>query len=163
MKLFKWIFKFFIGVCGLIFLAYAIGYFLPEKHKASVTQELDLPAVKTWQLITDFEQLPKWRSNIASVKQISPTTWVEINHQNEQIKYEQIEKTDQKRLVTQIASKGLPYSGNWIFTVKPTGDRSILTIEEQGQVYNPLFRFVAKFIIGHKSSINQYIEDLQKI
>lgn len=163
MKRKKWAVKSVLAILGLILTILAIGFVLPEKHIASVDGELDLSSEKVWELISEYEKFPEWRSNVSSVQPLSSTAWVEVNAQNEQVKYKQTEKIDQQRLVTEIASKGLPYSGKWIFTIEPKGGKTVLTIEEQGEVYNPIFRFVSKFIIGHKSSINQYFADLQKL
>lgn len=162
MKVLKWLLKAFLGFLGLILLIYIIGYFQPEKHVVSVTQEVNLPLEKTWNLITEFEKFPKWRPDLKSVRAISSASWIEVNEQGEQVKYEQIKKLEQERLVTQIASKGLPYSGKWIFTLEEKGNTTQLTIEEHGEVYNPIFRFISKFIIGHSSSINEYFEDLKQ-
>ena len=42
------------------------------------------------------------------------------------------------------------------------GGGTRLTITEDGEVYNPLFRFVSRFIMGHTSSIDRYLADVQK-
>ena len=31
-----------------------------------------------------------------------------------------------------------------------------------GEVYNPLFRFVSRFIFGHHRTIDHYLEDLER-
>ena len=36
----------------------------------------------------------------------------------------------------------------------------MLRVTEHGEVYNPLFRFVSKFIIGHHTSLEQYLRAL---
>jgi hypothetical protein len=35
-----------------------------------------------------------------------------------------------------------------------------LTITENGEVYNPLFRFVSRFIMGHAATIEKYQRDV---
>lgn len=37
-----------------------------------------------------------------------------------------------------------------------------LTVIEDGEVYNPLFRFVSRLIIGHTATIDVYLAALHK-
>ncbi len=159
----KWIFSTLAVFAGIVLVIYAIGYFLPERHTVSAARELNLTAEKTWQMLTDFENYPSWRSDINAVKSLSPTTWTEVDMYGDQITYEQVQKIDQRRLITRITTEDLPYSGQWIFDIDANGENCILTIEEQGIVYNPFFRFISKFIIGQTSGIEQYLDDLEKV
>jgi hypothetical protein len=43
----------------------------------------------------------------------------------------------------------------------PEGSVTRLTITERGVVYNPVFRFASRFIIGHAGSIEQYLAALE--
>jgi hypothetical protein len=36
----------------------------------------------------------------------------------------------------------------------------MLRITEQGEVYNPVFRFVSRFVIGQNRTIETYLRDL---
>jgi hypothetical protein len=53
------------------------------------------------------------------------------------------------------------FSGQWTFEITPAGSNtSILEITERGEVPNPFFRFVSRFIMGHTKSIEQYMAAL---
>jgi hypothetical protein len=68
-----------------------------------------------------------------------------------------------KRLVTRIADEHLPFGGSWEYVVEPDGPSSSrVTIVERGAVYNPLFRFVSRFIMGHTATIDAYLRALGK-
>ncbi len=41
-----------------------------------------------------------------------------------------------------------------------TGTR--LTITENGEVYNPIFRFMSRFVFGHTATMDQFLSDLKK-
>jgi len=58
--------------------------------------------------------------------------------------------------VVVIASKDLPFGGRWEYDVAPDGNGSRLTITERGEVYNPIFRFMARFIFGYTKTIEEY-------
>ena len=67
-----------------------------------------------------------------------------------------------KLLVTRIADPSLPFGGKWSYALTPSGDSTTLRITEDGEVYNPLFRFVSRFVFGHHATIDQYLRDLAK-
>ena len=74
----------------------------------------------------------------------------------------QILESSSNKLVTKIADPKLPFGGTWTYEVQPDGTGSAVTITEDGEVYNPIFRFVSKFIMGHASTINGYLRALGK-
>jgi len=41
-----------------------------------------------------------------------------------------------------------------------TAEGTLLTITEDDEVYNPIYRFVSRFIIGHTQTIDSYLNDL---
>jgi hypothetical protein len=74
--------------------------------------------------------------------------------------YEAIESTAPRRLVVRIADPTLPFGGTWTYDITPAGQSCSLTITEDGEVYNPLFRFVSRFIIGQTATLDAYIKAL---
>jgi hypothetical protein len=65
-----------------------------------------------------------------------------------------------QRLVTRIADKSLPFGGSWTYIVIPRGDSTTLRITEDGKVYNPVFRFVSRFVLGHTATMKKYPADI---
>lgn len=65
-----------------------------------------------------------------------------------------------RRLVTRIADKGLPFGGSWEYLVTSDGARSRVQITEHGEVYNPVFRFVSRFIMGYGATASAYLKAL---
>ena len=64
--------------------------------------------------------------------------------------------------MTRIATLALPSAGAWTYELTPTSGGCTLTITENGEVYNPMFRFIANYMIGHTSTIEKYLDDLGK-
>jgi hypothetical protein len=70
------------------------------------------------------------------------------------------EMSPPRRLVTTIVGEGLPFGGAWAYSVEPDGTGSRITISEHGEVYNPLFRFVSRYIMGHATTLETYLAAL---
>ena len=47
------------------------------------------------------------------------------------------------RRVTRIADRNLPFGGTWMVEIVPADGGSKVTITENGEVYNPFFRFAS--------------------
>ena len=45
--------------------------------------------------------------------------------------------------------------------VTPEGSGTRLTITERGEVYNPVFRFMSRFVFGHTASLDRFAESLR--
>jgi hypothetical protein len=66
------------------------------------------------------------------------------------------------RMVTRIDGKNLPFGGRWIFEVSPTAEGCRLNITESGEVYNPVFRFVSRFILGYTGTLDRYLTSVAR-
>ena len=62
--------------------------------------------------------------------------------------------------LTVIADKGIPFGGSWDYRIAPDGTGSRITITENGQVYNPIFRFVSRYVLGHTATLDKYLTAL---
>jgi hypothetical protein len=61
-----------------------------------------------------------------------------------------------------IATPNLPYSGSWTFVLTPASNGTDVRITEDGEVYNPIFRFVTRFIMGETATIDAYLRAMGK-
>ena len=65
-----------------------------------------------------------------------------------------------RRLVTRIDDKSLPFGGTWTYTLSPAeGGGTMLVIVEDGEIRNPVFRFVSRFFMGYDGTIKTYLAD----
>jgi hypothetical protein len=92
----------------------------------------------------------------------SAVEWVELNNRGDSLPLKIITRDAGLRLVTQIEGQNLPFGGGWEFRLKNNGDSTSVTITENGEVYNPLFRFVSKFIMGHNATLKKYAGFLEQ-
>ena len=63
-------------------------------------------------------------------------------------------------LVARITDVTLPFGGTWTYRIVPAAAGSELTITEDGEVYNPIFRFMSRFVFGHTATIDGFLADL---
>jgi len=159
--------KWLLTVVGVLVAAVAViamvGWMLPQNHVVSRTAQLSLSPDKVWTIITDVADYPSWRSDVDSVERLAAPElkWREVSG-GDRITYEATTSDAPSHFVARIADKGLPFGGSWDYRIEPAGAGSRITITENGEVYNPIFRFVSKFFMGHTSTIDKYLTALAK-
>jgi uncharacterized protein YndB with AHSA1/START domain len=158
----KWLIIGAVSLAGILILIVVIGSLLPQKHSVSRSITLHHPADSVWALISGQ---PTWRADVTSYQELLPhdghRMWRETDKHGQTITFEAVESVPPRRLVTQIADAKLPFGGSWVYEIVPAGDSCTLTITENGEVYNPLFRFVSRFIIGQTATIDRYLDALK--
>jgi len=146
---------------ALILLVVVIGMLLPKTHRVSRSAVFKAAPEQMFALI-DGPQT--WRSNVKKYETVSiqdgRRQWRETDDHGQTITYEAVERHPPTLLKTRIVTANLPYSGMWTMNLEPRGDSTALRITEQGQVYNPLFRFVSRFVIGQTRTVETYLRDL---
>ena len=161
----KWVVGLVIGFVGLVAVVAGVGLLLPEKHRASESARFRVGTDRLWEVITNFGAYPTWRAGVTAVEHLPDmnghSVWKETDSHSEGIPYETVESVPNKRLVRRIADPKLPFGGTWTFDFEATPEGATLTITEDGEVYNPIFRFVSRFIFGHTKNIHGYLNDLQ--
>jgi hypothetical protein len=162
----KWI-LIVVGVtAGLIALIAVIGSLMPKGHSASRSTVINKSPAVLWKAMTDFAAFPEWRTDIKSVEALPDRdghkVWRE-DGKNGKLTLETIEASPPSRLVLRIADPDLPYGGTWTYDIQPNGSGgSRLTITEDGEIYNPIFRFIGRAFIGPTASIETYLKALGK-
>lgn len=160
--------RYVLIVLGILLVAalgiVLIGWRLPVKHVATKSVELSASPESVFALISTPENYAAWRGD---VKKVDVTTENGVTRfredgSNGPILFEITEKAPPRRFVTTIADKSLPFGGRWIYEVAPAASGSQLTITEEGEVYNPVFRFVSRYIMGHTATIESYLQAVQK-
>ena len=158
-----------VGVVGLVILATAvvalIGSQLPRKHVASRSILLRQRPQAVYAVARDFASAPGWRSD---VKRIDVTTQPDgrihfaEEGSNGTVNYELAEDVPGTRMVTRILDTNLGYSGQWTYVFAPENDGTRLTITEDGEVSNVIFRFMSRYVFGHTATLDQYLTSLAK-
>ena len=157
----KWLLISLGFVIVLVGAVFVIGMMLPKAHVASRSSRFKQPPQAVWDAITGP---PDWRPDVRAAEQLSPhngrRTWKETDKHGQAITFEAVEESPPRRLVTRIADPKLPFGGTWTQEISADHEESVLTITEAGEVYNPIFRFMARFVFGYSRSIEQYLKEL---
>ena len=154
-----------LGALFVLLIAVVIvGWRLPVAHVATSAVTVDASADSVFALISTPENYQSWRSDVkkVDVTTVQGVTRFREDGSNGPILFEIVEKVPPRRFVTKIADKSLPFGGRWIYEITPTATGSELRITEEGEVYNPFFRFVSRFIMGHTATIDSYLAAVKK-
>ena len=164
----KWIAIVLAVVVVLAAIVVLIGAALPQSHVAVRSVSLHKPPADVWRTVTDVASAAAWRKDIQRVEMLPPANgriaWREVgpqgamNYEGEMVRPPRPGVPG--RFVSRITDKNLPYGGEWIIDVAVANDGSVVTVTENGEVYNPFFRFVSRYIVGHTATITGYLRAL---
>jgi hypothetical protein len=152
-----------LGVVVAAIAAVAIvGTLLPPGHIASRSLVLEVPRDSVWGVITDFASQPTWRKDLRKVERVSAGPGGDVWREDgsEPLLLQTTEAVPPQRLVRTIADSTLPFGGRWVYELASTSSGGTrVTVTEAGEVYNPIFRVVSRFM-DPSATIRQYLTDL---
>ena len=147
-------------------LVLGIGSMLPKEHHVTRRAHINRSPTEIWEVLTDFAGQPEWRMDVRSVKRLSDQNgrqaWQETDKRGRPWIIETVESVAPRRLVRRIANVNSVFGGTWTYEIGEYGEVTAMTITEDGEVYNPYFRFISKFIIGQTGTIDSYLKSLGK-
>jgi len=138
----KWILWTVVALVGVIGVIALVGYFLPVVHEASRSAEIKTPPDQVFALIADPNTYNSW--------------W-----DGAEVKTEVVERVPPTKLVTKIVGE-TQFGGTWTIDIAPTPNGSRLTLTERGEIYNPIFRALAKYAFGHAGTMESFLEAAKK-
>jgi len=160
----KWILRTAIVLAGAILLVVIVGALLPKQHTVTRAVRYHQPSAAVWQAITDYDKFPQWRSSVERVEPLPAGNgrggWAEYVQGAGRIPLGITEWVPPQRLVTLIVDPNLPFGGTWTYEITAIEGGSLVRITENGEVRNPIFRFVSRFIFGLHATMDQYLKDL---
>jgi hypothetical protein len=157
----KWLVVIISAVLVAAALVTLLGMQLPQQHVALQTSEFPQSPQQVWNVIFGP---PTWRPEVKRYELITPDPhrkWIEYGRHGEKMTFEVVEADPRRKLVTRIADPNLPFGGTWTYQIRPTASGTSLTITEHGEIYNPVFRFVARNILGYNTAIDKYLKAMQ--
>lgn len=159
----RWVIFTVLFAVGVVALVAGIGWLLPKAHSASRTAQYAAAPEAVFAAISDVGQYPSWRSDVVTVELLPSDggTMFREAGSSGQITYRIETLVPPARMVSRIADPSLPFGGTWTFeVVTAAGGGSALTITEDGEVYNPIFRFISHFFMSPTATIEIYQNDL---
>ncbi len=151
-------------VCSILGLL-AAGAMLPVKHQVSGSLSLSKAPGFVWRLVSEPEQQSKWRSQVTSVERLPDRdghpAWREHYKNGQKLAFETLASEPQHLLVRKIMDESA-FGGEWEILLVPEKEGTQITVTERGEVYNPFFRFISRFVIGQEKTVNEYLADLKR-
>ena len=135
MRIALWVLLSLVAGVGLIAL---IGYFLPVGHEASRSADFTKPPEAMFALLSDVNNYKSW--------------W-----DGADVKSEVVESMPPSRIVTRVVGES-QFGGTWTIDIAPTAGGSRVTITERGEIYNVVFRTLARFVFGYTGSMEACLE-----
>lgn len=152
------------AIAAIVGAVAVLGGRLPVSHVASRSAVIGAPIDTVFNTMTDLAAAPMWRSGVTrmTVTVDSSTGRRRVTEESSSgtMTMEVEELVAPSRLVMRIVGDGLPYGGAWAHALEAQGNETRVTITEHGEVYNPIFRFISRYIIGHTGTMDTYLTDL---
>jgi hypothetical protein len=157
----KWIYLIGGGLALVIAIVALIGAMLPRDHHATrQARYRQKPEAVYFALAGPAD----WRSDIKAYGNLPDRDgrklWWEQDRHGQRVTYELIEDKMPSRRVTRIAEKNLPFGGTWTIEIAPAPEGSVVRVTEDGEIYNVIFRFAARYFFGYTASIEGLLRDL---
>lgn len=158
----RWLLYIGAGVLLLVAALVMAGYLLPVGHVASAEATIGRPPAEVFAAIADVARYAEWRPDVTRVEVLADAPamrWKESGSAGD-ITFELEESAPPSRLRSRIADPSLPFGGSWTYDLTPSASGTRVRITERGEVYNPIFRVLSRFVFGHTTTMEQFLENL---
>jgi hypothetical protein len=156
-----------VGLLVVVLLAIlAWGTGLPVDHVATCSAAIGRDPKTLYDTVEDDGESPAWRPDVVRVMRSQDLAghpvWVEVGAHGMSMQYDEtVSSSAAGRIVRRIDEPGAPFGGTWTYTFISQGPRAaVIAIREDGEIYNPLFRFLSKYFFGYTSTMRTFIADL---
>jgi uncharacterized protein YndB with AHSA1/START domain len=159
----KWLLWIGLILVAIVAALAVIGWLLPVAHTASRHAVLAASPSEVYAAISAVEQYPAWWSEISRVEMLPPESGrirFREHMSTGPVVMEVQDAQPPSRFVTRIADADQPFGGTWTFDITPEGSGTRLTITERGEVYNPIFRFMSRFVFGYTGTMESCLDAL---
>lgn len=148
---------------SIVFAIIVGGLATPRTHVARRAITLAAAPAAVYDTIRNVADYPDWRDDVQSVQLDTTATdalrWTEVS-QRGSVSYVADVNDAPSRFTARITDDDLGYSGEWRYTLTPSGTGTRLVIAEHGSVGNPIFRFFGAHFIGFTRGIDAYLRNL---
>jgi hypothetical protein len=151
------------GVVVVALGVVVIGSLLPKQHVVSRIASYHAAPEQLFSLIVGPQN---WRPDVFRCEAVPDAGGRELMRETtrggETITYELLDRTPPLSIKRRIATENLPYSGTWTYSLQSNSGVTTVRITENGEVYNPVFRFMSRFVLGHTATMDAYLRALGK-
>lgn len=147
---------------GAVVLA---GGLLPREHQVARTAVIEASPAAVFGVIAGIEGMAAWHPDVYEVRRLADQAGRPVFREvgaHGPVTYAVTDTRPPARMVLRIEGAGPGFEGSWSFDLAPDQGRTRLTITERGAIANPVFRFVSRFVVGHATTIDAYLQALAR-
>ena len=145
---------------------YFIGSSLPTTSTISRRAHFNHRPETLWEIIADFQSQTVWRDGLVKVERLPNKNgrqiWRETVNQEPPLTLETVESIPPRRLVRRLSDQRVSFEHSWTLEIGEYGEVTSLTITENNEIHNPIFRFMSRISIKRTGDIDKYIKSLGK-
>jgi len=148
----------------IILVVLVIGLLQPSKHSVTRSIRLKQSPESVFAVLDDQTNLPSWSSGIAKVEPLpirdgNRVVRMTLKWGGMQMLATRLERTPPHRLVTAMSKESGASFGTWTYEIRADGDGCRVSITEDGELKNPIYRVMAR-MRGLDATIRQTLGDL---
>jgi hypothetical protein len=156
----RWLLFIAMAIVALVLVVVLIGLMLPKSHRATRVAKFKQPPEAIFAAISGLQDWRGVATTELAVSAGAARRWREQSGRHA-ITFEEVACDPPRLYRSRIADANLPFSGTWTWEISPTdGGGCACRITEEGEVRNPVFRFVSQLILGHSRTIEGYLHAL---
>lgn len=148
----------------IVLVVVVVGALLPKGHVAARRVRLGAGPERVFAVISDVGGTAAWRKDISKIEMLPVEDGKTVFREqgaHDAITYRVEALEAPRRMIVRIADASLPFGGAWTYELVPHGSGGTeLTITERGEVYNPVFRFMSRFVFSQHATIDAYLRAL---
>jgi Polyketide cyclase / dehydrase and lipid transport len=154
----------FLGSAGgLLLVVFILGSFLPRSHLSAASIKIGEPSRNVWRTLIDFPGWVSWspgtRDMVRAKSADGREMWIVVTRTGK-FPMEIMERRSPGYLVTRVSDPNLSHGETWTWVITPQGQYTTLTLTEKGEIYNPLQRFMTRYVWGYHSRQMDYLSAL---
>lgn len=150
----------FIGFALFLCLLALIGLTISKTHSLTYSINIEKPTELIWNKLRDDLKSAEWRNDLKSVEALQRwnnyEAFKEIYKNGGSLNYAIIYKKENEKLIRKIIHNK-NFGGEWIIELR----ENKVTITENGEIYNPIFRVLGKIFHDPSKTIVRFLNDLK--
>ncbi len=168
----RWTGTIFFALAFVFLVLTAIGTSLPIDHHAVCSTSFQTRQTTLFAAVDHDDASVQWRPENKRAVLVSgrgPTAvWRETDSHGGEMTYRTTAYEYGNLLARTIDYvPGMPFAGTWSYDFSPeklpeiiSHGATTLSITEDGRIYNPFFRFLARYVFGYTQKMVTFLEDL---